>query len=151
MEMVERRQRTDVWTTNRIVALAIGIVFTLIGLLGFLSSASMRPGSLAGFEVDVVHNLVHLVTGILALLAAFTGWSRLFNQIFGIVYLIVGILGLFPALYPGGMLLGIMHVNGADNILHLVVGIIAAGVGFFVHDERDTLTRDMHDTRRGAL
>ena len=92
--------------------------------------------NLLGFDVDLVHNLVHLVTGIAGLAAAFTGWSRRFNQIFGIIYIIVGIAGLIPALYFDGRLLGLMHINAADNVLHLVVGVVAAAVGFFVAEDR---------------
>jgi Domain of unknown function (DUF4383) len=132
---VVERNVNQVWTVNRIVALAIGIVFTLVGIAGFFVSSSMTVGNLLGFDVDLVHNLVHLVTGLAGLAAAFTGWSRRFNQIFGIIYIIVGIAGLIPALYFDGRLLGLMHINAADNVLHLVVGIVAAGVGFFVAED----------------
>jgi hypothetical protein len=62
--MIERERReTEAWTPNRIVALVIGIVFTLIGLAGFLVTPGMARGNLLGFDVDLVHNLVHLITG----------------------------------------------------------------------------------------
>jgi Domain of unknown function (DUF4383) len=124
------------WTPNRIVAFVIGIVFLIIGILGLIFDTT--SGSLFGFDVDLVHNLVHLFTGILGLAAAFTGWSRRFNQIFGIIYIVVGIAGLFPFLYFDQRLLGLMHVDAADNVLHLVVGLVAAGVGFFMTDSRTT-------------
>lgn len=128
--MVEQRE-TGVWTTNRIVALVIGIVLTLVGILGFFVSSSMARGSLLGFDVDLVHNLIHLVTGLIALAAVFSGWSRRFNQIFGIIYIVLGLVGLiYPALYFNGLLLGLTHVNAADHVLHLVIGIVAAAVGF---------------------
>ena len=130
--MVDRSTSTSTWTTNRIVALVIGIVFLIVGVLGLIFDTT--SGSVFGFDVDFVHNLVHLLTGILGLAAAFSGWSRRFNQVFGIIYLLVGIAGLFPFLYFGDKLLGIMAVNGADNVLHLVVGIVAAAVGFFVNE-----------------
>ena len=115
------------WTTNRIVALIIGVVFLLIGILGLLFDTT--HGSLLGFDVDLVHNLVHLLTGIVALVAVFSGWSRRFNQVFGIIYLLVGLAGLIPGLYFDQRLLGLMHVNAADNVLHLLVGLIAAESG----------------------
>src|SRR5918912_447118 len=97
--MLESRT-TGAWTTNRIVALVIGIALTLVGLAGFLVTSSMTVGNLLGFDVDLVHNLVHLITGIAALVAVFTGWSRTFNRIFGIIYILVGLAGLiYPALY----------------------------------------------------
>lgn len=130
--MIEsERTESQTWTPNRIVALVIGIVFTLIGLAGFLVAPSMARGNLLGFDVDLVHNLVHLVTGLLGLAAAFTGWARRYNQIFGIIYILVGLAGLiYPGFYFGGRLLGMMHVNAIDQVLHLIVGIIATAVGF---------------------
>jgi hypothetical protein len=128
--MVERS--TSAWTTNRIVAMVIGVVFLIIGILGLIFDTA--SGSLLGFDVDLVHNLVHLLTGILGIAAAMTGWSRLFNQIFGVIYLLIGLAGLVPALYFSQRLLGLMHVNAADNVLHLVVGLVAAAIGFFVQD-----------------
>ena len=130
--MVDRSTSTSAWTTNRIVALVIGIVFFIVGVLGLIFDTT--SGSVFGFDVDLVHNLVHVVTGILGLAAAFTGWSRRFNQIFGVIYLLIGLAGLVPALYFSQRLLGLMHVNAADNVLHLVVGLGAAAIGFFVND-----------------
>ena len=125
-------QTQAAWTVNRIVAFVIGILFLILGILGLILHPT--SGNIFGFQVDLVHNLVHLVTGILGIGAAYTGQSRRFNQVFGIIYLVLGILGLFPGLYFAGRLLGIMHVNGADNLLHLIVGIVASAVGFFVHE-----------------
>lgn len=124
---------TSAWTTNRVVALGIGVVFLIIGMLGLIFDTT--SGNLLGFDVDLVHNLVHLLTGILGIVAAMTGWSRRFNQVFGIVYLLVGLAGLIPGLYFDQRLLGLMHVNAADHVLHLLVGLVAAAVGFFVHDD----------------
>lgn len=50
--------------------------------------------------------------------------------LFGIVFLVVGILGFVPAVTPpmadgsGGMLLNIFHVNTAHNAVHLASGVI---------------------------
>jgi hypothetical protein len=130
--MVDRSTSTSAWTTNRIVALVIGIVFLIVGVLGLIFDTN--SGSVFGFDVDLIHNLVHVLTGILGLAAAFSGWSRRFNQTFGVIYLLIGLAGLVPALYFSQRLLGLMHVNAADNVLHLVVGLGAAVVGFFVND-----------------
>ena len=110
-------------------ALVIGVVFTIVGLLGFLLNPT--GGVLLGiFAVNLVHNVIHLVVGLLGIAAAFTGWSRLYAQGLGIVYLLVGILGFIPGLTTDGLLLGLVHINLADNLLHLVVGAIAAFIGF---------------------
>jgi hypothetical protein len=123
------------WTPNRIVAVVIGVVFVLIGIAGFFVSSSMAVGNLMGFDIDLVHNLIHLLTGIVALAAVFTGWARRFNQVFGVIYLLLGLAGLiYPGLYFNHLLMGMTHVNAADHVLHILVGAVAAGVGFFVHD-----------------
>jgi hypothetical protein len=118
----------------------LGIVFTLVGILGFFATSTMHPNLLLGFGVDVIHNIVHLVIGLAGLAAAFGGWSRRYNQIFGIIYLVLGVAGLIPGLYFMSMgdtrLLGLTFVNGADNVLHLVVGIVQIAVGFFVGEDR---------------
>ncbi len=49
----------------------------------------------------------------------------------GIAFLGVGILGFIPGLYVSDeMLLGLVHINLADNLLHLVLGGVAAYFGF---------------------
>ncbi len=54
--------------------------------------------------------------------------------LFGVVFLVVGILGYVPAITPDTndmpMLLGIFHVNGAHNIVHLASGIVFLLCGF---------------------
>lgn len=91
------------WSLNRLFALVIGIVFLLVGILGLLLDPT--KGNLLGlFSVNIVHNLVHVLIGVLGIIAAFTGWSRYYNRGLGIVYLLVGILGFIPALTPGGEL-----------------------------------------------
>lgn len=121
-----------IWTANRVLTLILGIVFTWLGFFGFFVSLSMTAGMLFVFDLDLVQNLFHLITGLLALVATFAEWSQLFNRIFGVIYLILGIAGLFPALYIGGSLFGITHVNAADSLFHIVVGLITCIVGYRV-------------------
>ena len=132
------------WTPNRIVALVVGIAFTLVGIMGFFVTSSMAVGNLLGFDVDLVHNIIHLLIGLAGLAAAFTGWSRTYNQVVGIVYILLGLVGLiYPGLYSNGLLLGLTHVNAADHVLHLVVGTVQAAVGFGVAERRLRTTPTM--------
>jgi len=114
----------------RAVASAFGVAFLAVGVLGFILNPT--GGELLGiFAVNVVHNLVHLAFGILGIAAAYTGWSRTYLRIVGVIYLLLGILGFVPGLYVGReMLLGLVHINLTDNFLHLVLGGAAAYFGF---------------------
>jgi hypothetical protein len=109
-------------------AMVLGVVLLLVGILGYVLNPT--GGHLLGiFAVDGVHNAIHLVSGIAGIAAATMGWARLYCQAFGVIYLLVGILG-FVATDANGILLGILHNNMADNFLHLAIGGASAFVGF---------------------
>jgi hypothetical protein len=117
---------------TRTFALVVGIVFLVAGVLGFIPGITVDHEYLLGiFSVDTVHNLIHLVIGALGIAAYYWDRTRLYCQGLGLVCLLIGILGFIPAfLFGEGMLLGLFHVNVADNVLYLVVGAVAAYLGF---------------------
>ena len=129
---------------TRTFTLVVGIVFLVAGVLGFIPGVTVHhvlgsvPGMASGheyllgiFAVDTVHNLINLVIGVLGIAAYFWDQTRLYCQGLGIVCLVIGILGFIPALVLGnGMLLGLFHVNLADNVVYLIVGLVAAYLGF---------------------
>lgn len=105
----------------RIIAILFGIAFIFVGVVGFMPS--FKPNGLLFyyFEVNAMHNIVHLVSGVIAIMAATSFYyARLYFQIFGIIYGLVAILGFWR---DGNLF--IMHVNLADNILHVVIAIVA--------------------------
>ncbi|GCE29110.1 hypothetical protein KDA_45940 [Dictyobacter alpinus] len=131
------------WSINRVVALVIGVIFLLLGIIGFVTPPENSTGVIAIlgiFDSDTIHNVLYVVVGLLGIASAFTGWERRFNQVFGIVFVLLAVLGIIPQLYfpagsygnDKGLFLGITHLNAGDHILHLITGLIAAGVGFFL-------------------
>ncbi|PYI84490.1 MAG: hypothetical protein DMF21_01720 [Verrucomicrobia bacterium] len=72
-----------------------GIVFLLIGILGFVPGVAPDEMLFKIFHVNAAHNVVHIVSGIIFLLAAAAGAgaARTWFQIFGISYAIVVIWG----------------------------------------------------------
>lgn len=80
------------------------------------------------FEVNTLHNLVHLVSGVVALIAASmsVSASRSYLVIFGIVYAIVTIAGFLNFAPVNDLLM----INGADNWLHLLITVVFLVVGF---------------------
>ncbi len=51
-------------------------------------------------------------------------------KVWGFIFLLAGILGFVPAAAPNGHLLGLFHVNGAHNFVHLLTGIVALICGY---------------------
>lgn len=146
------QRTTNRWTANRILAMGLGIIFTLLGIIGFFTHPENSTGVqaiLGIFDSDLIHNIFYLVTGLLGIAAAFTGYSRTYNRVFGVVYVLLGLLGLIPALYfpagaygtDRGLFLGLTHLNAGDHILHLIAGVLALVVGFFVTDSNTLMSR----------
>lgn len=114
-------------------ALAVGAVFLLVGLLGFvpgitsqydqLSFAGHESGAmlLGIFQVSVLHNLVHLLFGAAGIaMSRTTGGARSYLLYGGIIYLVLWIYGLVIDHDSAG---NFVPLNDADNWLHLVLGL----------------------------
>ena len=104
-----------------------GIVFLAVGVLGYVPGITQDGMLLGLFEVDGLHNIVHLISGLAAIIAAYGLYApRLYFQAFGVVYGIVTVLGFVQ----GDNVLGLIVVNTADNVLHLVIAAAALYIGF---------------------
>ena len=120
-------------------ALLAGVQFVLFGLLGFLPGVTQPPpagapplavdagyGMLLGvLPVNILHNLFHLGSGILALVASrsFSN-ARLFARGLAVVYGLLTMLGLIPGL---NMTFGLIPIYGLDVVYH---GLLAAAAGY---------------------
>jgi hypothetical protein len=121
-------------------ALAVGAVFLLVGILGFIpgittnydtmSFASHQSGALllGIFNVSILHNIVHLLFGVAGIVMArtFTG-ARTYLIGGGVIYLVLFIYGMVIDHQSAA---NFVPVNTADNWLHLAlaIGMIALGV-----------------------
>lgn len=125
--------RTGVRTNVQKAALAIGAVFLLVGILGFipgitsnvdqLSFAGHHSGAmlLGLFQVSVLHNAVHLLFGVAGLvLARSASGARSYLLFGGIIYLVLWIYGLVVDQDSAG---NFVPLNAADNWLHLLLGV----------------------------
>jgi hypothetical protein len=117
---------------NRLVATVFGAVYLLVGLVGFVVTSgvgfvSTEGANLIIFEINPLHNVIHLAIGAALLYAGVKDvqLARTVNTAVGAVYLLVGILGLFLLNSP----LNIIALNGADNVLHLASAVLLLGVG----------------------
>ncbi|HEU4762651.1 MAG TPA: DUF4383 domain-containing protein, partial [Gemmatimonadales bacterium] len=78
----------------------LGVVFLLVGVAGFAAP------ELLGAHLSPVHNVVHILSGVVALYFGFAGTlsgAKAFCLVFGIVYLALGILGLVLGAPPDRM------------------------------------------------
>jgi hypothetical protein len=113
------------------MAVLFGIVFLLIGILGFVPAVTKDDMLLGIFHVNAAHNFVHLLSGVAALICGMTGIgaSRTYFKIFGVVYGLVAVLGFMN---PGEhtMLLGLISNNTADTWLHVAIAAVSLIIGF---------------------
>jgi hypothetical protein len=118
---------------NQLVAALAGLVFLLLGLLGFVPGVTSHSGDLsfAGggakllgrFQVSILHNAVHLLLGIAGLASARTATgARAFLTLGGVLSLALWFVGAAGA---GGWI----PLNTADNWLHFLLGIGMIGLG----------------------
>jgi uncharacterized protein DUF4383 len=123
------------------VAMLVGLVFLLVGILGFIPGITSNYDDLkfAGhdsdaqllgiFDVSILHNIVHLLFGVAGLMLAktFEG-ARSFLIGGGVIYLALFLYGAIFGADEGGA--NFVPVNWADNVLHVALGagMIVLGV-----------------------
>ncbi len=117
----------------QLAALVVGAVFLLVGILGFIPGITTNfddinfighdsEAKLLGiFQVNILHNIVHLLFGVIGLAAA-RAWesSRLFLIGGGAVYLLLWVYGLVIDFDSAA---NFVSLNTADNWLHLGLGV----------------------------
>ncbi len=115
---------------HRLVSVAIGGAVVIVGILGFFAG-----NNILGFGINILHNFVHIITGSLGVFAsqyAEGKYSFQYNRWMGLTYIAIGAIGFaIPSL-----LLNLLNVNFADNILHTLLGVILASIGFAVKNEQ---------------
>jgi hypothetical protein len=115
----------------------VGAVLVIAGIIGFFYNAHFgsEPNvfgsdtSVKVFGILAVngwHNVVHLATGALGLLAV-GYFARQYALLLGVVYIAVAIWGFI--LGSGDAILTIIPINTADNVLHLALGILGVLAG----------------------
>ncbi|HVD85834.1 MAG TPA: DUF4383 domain-containing protein [Solirubrobacterales bacterium] len=120
------------YTPASLYAAIVGGVLLVAGLIGFLYSASFgSPGSvdavLGILDVNAWHNLIHILSGALGLLAFSSGprASRTYALVFGVVYIVVAIWGFVIGNHES--ILGFIPINTEDNVLHVILGVLGLG------------------------
>lgn len=118
---------------NRLVATAFGAVYLLVGLLGFADTGGVgffatEGGLILGiFEVNVFHNVAHLLIGAALLIAGLKSVpaAKAVNTTVGAAYLLLGVVGLFLV----GTAVNVLAINAADNVLHFASAVLLLAIG----------------------
>lgn len=129
----------------QVVALVLGLVLVVAGLIGFAVDTSWHTGSglqghrLLGLEVNGWHNVVHIASGVLLLAGAPSrSGARAVCGLFGIAYLVVTIAGIAG----GDDAFGLIPINAPDDVVHAVLALVALWAARASKDRRDALARD---------
>jgi hypothetical protein len=128
----------------RMMARVFGVVFIVVGILGFVPGVNQMHSSHEGlvvggpghgnllglFHVNVLHNAVHILFGVWGLVAAGSlDGSRLYFRGVGVIYAVLALLGLISA---GNIwnTFGLIPIHGHDVWLHAVLAIAGLYLGF---------------------
>jgi len=136
-------------TNMQKAAAAVGAVFLLVGVLGFIPGITTDYGQMefAGhesqaqllgiFQISILHNIVHLLFGVVGLAMA-RSWSgaRAYLIGGGAVYLVLWIYGLVVGQDASA---NFVPLNTADDWLHFVLGIAMIGLGVLLGREKSAL------------
>ena len=129
----------------RTFALVFGIIYLLVGILGFIPGlnqhhADLPPiavdsfyGRLMGlFPVNILHNIVHILIGTWGILSSRSvPAARLFGKGLAILYGLLAIMGLVPGL---NTMFGLVPIFGHDVWLHAGSALIAAYFGWIARE-----------------
>ena len=112
----------------------VGTIFMVLGIAGFVA-----PG-LGGTHLSPAHNVIHLVSGALALWFGLRGTlhgARMFSWVFGLVYGLLGVAGMvfgrsgtasMHDMGPDSKLLtiipNVLELGRNDHVLHIIIGIV---------------------------
>lgn len=121
----------------------IGIMYMVIGILGFIPIEILNPFHPEGvgatyllrhIAVNWLHNVIHLAIGFSGLWASQTiELTRLWARVFGATLLLIFATGMIQAViqnFPADqLLLGLVPLNSPGHMLHLVTGSIALYLG----------------------
>ena len=143
--MVDRTLARD-RTLAQTLALVFGATFLLVGILGFIPGITTDYGDMAFagegsdakllglFEVSILHNIVHALFGVGILAARRHDTARQYLLYAGIIYAILFVYGLFVGNEDDA---NFVPMNGADDVLHLVLALALLGSYFLTRREEE--------------
>ena len=118
-------------TWPQMLALAFGAIYLLVGVVGFFVTgfddffAHDTNETLVGFEINGMHNVVHIVIGVAGLLLGRTlAGARTYGWLLAIGYGAAFVYGLIAI----GETWDFLSINAADNVLHVLTAIVGLAI-----------------------
>jgi len=135
-------------------AMFLGVIFVFVGIAGFIPGLNRMdtmshdhltvtgPGTgmlLGLFHVNVLHNIVHILFGVLGIVAARGGWAVMYCRIVAVAYILLAVMG---SLKMANLqyTFGLIPIEGNDVWLHALIGIAAAIFGWIATGAKATPT-----------
>jgi hypothetical protein len=116
---------------SRVCALLLGGIIILFGIFGFFQFFTPGGYLFGIFSVNLVHNLIHLVTGLVGVIVAIPNQRRYASWYIlemGVIYGIVTIVGFLL----NGDIFEFAYFNLNDNLLHAGITVIAFILTIFI-------------------
>ena len=136
--MTQHMPSTRTRGVSQWLALVIGAVYLLVGVLGFFVTGfdgfaeHDHDRTLLGFAINPLHNIVHLLIGLVGLaLWSTPGRARTFGWLLAIGYGAAFVFGLIAVNNPS---INFLNINAADNVLHVLSA--AAGLAIALWPQR---------------
>jgi ABC-type transport system involved in multi-copper enzyme maturation permease subunit len=135
------------------LALIVGVVYLLVGLVGFFITGfdnfieHDHSQTLLGFAINPLHNVVHLLIGLLGVIMWSTrSRARAFGWLLLIGYGAAAIYGFIVVDNPDA---NILNINDADNWLHVASALVGLVIALWPDRHRATEYGDHYDTAGG--
>jgi hypothetical protein len=114
-------------TVPEILGLAFGAIYLLVGIVGFFITgfgdffAHDTGETLLGFEINGMHNVVHILIGVAGLVLSRTlAGARTYGWLLAVGYGAAFIYGLLAINKDWDFL----SINAADNVLHILTALV---------------------------
>src|SRR5262245_35085444 len=145
--------RKEPLMNSRNFAMFLGVIFVFIGIAGFIPGLNhMHSGSahltvegpgtgylLGLFHVNVLHNAVHILFGVMGIAAARGGWAVLYCRIVAVAYILLAVMGSISTAELK-YTFGLIPIEDNDVWLHALIGIAAAVFGWVATGPKSTST-----------
>ncbi|MDR7385074.1 DUF4383 domain-containing protein [Promicromonospora iranensis] len=140
--MTQSTSATHTRAPHQWLALTIGVVYLLVGIAGFFVTGfdgfaeHDHDQTLLGFAVNPLHNIVHLLIGLLGVIMwSSPGRARTFGWLLVIGYGAAFVYGLIAVNNPD---INFLNINAADNWLHILS--VVAGLAIALWPRRNSGT-----------